>query len=61
MTTIYTVRIPTETARKFDLIADAFGTSMHDITEELIKNYVSENEYLVQEMTALKGEYNAVY
>jgi predicted transcriptional regulator len=57
MTTIYTVRIPTELARKFDLIADAFNTSMQDITEELIKNYVSDNEYLVME-----GEYeNAVY
>ena len=56
MTTIYTVRIPTELARKFDLIADAFNTSKHDITEELIKNYVNDNEDLVQEMTELKGE-----
>lgn len=56
MTTIYTVRIPTELARKFDLIADAFNTSKHEITEELIKNYVRDNEYLVQEMTELKGE-----
>ncbi len=57
MTTIYTVRIPTELARKFDLIADAFNTSKHDITEELIKNYVNDNEYLVQEMTELKGDW----
>lgn len=57
MTTIYTVRIPTELARKFDLIADAFNTSKHEITEELIKNYVNDNEYLVQEMTELKGDW----
>lgn len=57
MTTIYTVRIPTELARKFDLIADAFNTSKHEITEELIKNYVRDNEYLVQEMTELKGDW----
>lgn len=57
MTTIYTVRIPTELARKFDLIADAFNTSKHDITVELIKNYVNDNEYLVQEMTELKGDW----
>ena len=57
MTTIYTVRIPTELARKFDLIADAFNTSKHDITEDLIKNYVNDNEDLVQEMTELKGDW----
>lgn len=57
MTTIYTVRIPTELARKFDLIADAFNTSKHDLTEELIKNYVNDNEDLVQEMTELKGDW----
>jgi predicted transcriptional regulator len=55
--TIFTVQIPNETARKLNLIADAFNASTKDITAELIENYVRDNEYLVME-----GEYeNAVY
>jgi predicted transcriptional regulator len=53
------VRVSDETRRKIDALAESRGRSLNDVLNEAIDHYLTEEEWLIDEISAAVAEANA--